>query len=205
MMVLLAAHQDTQSRTEISSYHTTYNTFNKIRFLIDQSQRLGFLLHGDSPCHAEWELLEKIHDSVQTEQGQFISLNIQDFGEATLPGVFLSALEYSQSERIFRINLPIILQNNPKTDSPFINRAILWQRLCDRILEDETRQRPTVLVLENIDCATRKTQHDAIRLIRFHANHRIPRTFLLTLHRDHVSFLEPELHDLVEESIEIDT
>jgi hypothetical protein len=177
--------------------------FNEIRKMVVRHERLGFLIHGDPPCNAEWNLLEKIHESVCVEKGQFISLNIQDFGEATLPGILCSALEYSQSARSFRINLPIILQNNPRTESPFINRAILWQRLCDRIIEDEDRQRSTILVLENLDQATSRTQHDAARLIRFHATHRIPRTFLVTLHRDNLPFLEPDLCDLVETQIEI--
>ncbi|MDR2754495.1 MAG: hypothetical protein LBC20_02200 [Planctomycetaceae bacterium] len=181
------------------------NLFNEIQSLTDQSKHLGFLLHNDSPCYAEWDFLEKIHEFVQEKNGQFISLDIQDFGEATLSGVFCSALEDSQSERTFRINLPMILKNNPKTDSPFINRAILWQRLCDRILEDETSQRPTILVLENFDYATPKMQHDTSRLIRFHITHQIPRTFILTLHQDRVPFLVQELRDLVDVSIEINT
>ncbi|MDR1271123.1 MAG: hypothetical protein LBK82_16545 [Planctomycetaceae bacterium] len=197
-MVLLVASQEV---TEVFDG----NTFNEIQSLTDHSKHLGFLLHNDSPCHAEWDFLEKIHESVQEENGQFISLDIQDFGEATLPGVFLSALEDSKSERAFRINLPMILKNNPKTDSPFINRAILWQRLCDRILEDETGQRSTILVLENFDYASPKMQHDTARLIRFHITHRIPRTFVLTLHQDRVPFLDRELRDLVEVTIEMDS
>jgi hypothetical protein len=195
-MVLLAASQE---MTKIFDR----NTFNKIQSLTDYSKHLGFLLHNESSCHAEWDFLEKIHESVQTKRGQFISLDIQDFGEATLPGVFLSALEYSQSERTFRINLPMILKNNPKTDSPFINRAILWQRLCDRILEDETGKRSTILVLENFDDASPKMQHDTARLIRFHITHRIPRTFILTLHHDRVPFLDKELRDLAEVFVEM--
>jgi hypothetical protein len=197
-MVLLAAPQEI---TEIFNR----NTFHDIQSLTDQSKHLGFLLHSNLPCHAEWDFLEKIHESVQAENGQFISLDIQDFGEATLPGVFCSALEDAQSERTFRINLPMILKNNPKTDSPFINRAILWQRLCDRILKDEAGQRPTILVLENFDYASPKMQHDTARLIRFHITHRIPRTFLLTLHHDRVPFLNRELYDLADLSIEIET
>jgi hypothetical protein len=180
------------------------NMFNEIRSLTDQSKHLGFLLHHDSPCYAEWDFLEKVHEFVQKQNGQFISLDIQDFGEATLPGVFCSALEDSQSERTFRINLPMILKNNPKTDSPFINRAILWQRLCDRVLEDENRKRPTILVLENFDYATQKIQHDTSRLIRFHITHQIPRIFILTLHCNRVHFLAGELRDLVDVSIEMD-
>ncbi|MDR2116918.1 MAG: hypothetical protein LBP87_11120 [Planctomycetaceae bacterium] len=196
MTLLVASHEI----TGISNR----NMFNEIQSLTNQSKHLGFLIHNNSPCHAEWDFLEKIHEFVQEKNGQFISLDIQDFGEATLPGVFCSALEDSQFERTFRINLPMILKNNPKTDSPFINRAILWQRLCDRILEDETRERPTILVLENFDYATPKMQHDTSRLIRFHLNHQIPRTFILTLHRNHVPFLDHELHELAEMSIEID-
>jgi hypothetical protein len=195
-MALLVASQ------EITEFFND-DPFNEIQSLIENSKHLGLFLHGDSPCLAEWDFLEKIHKAVQAENGQFISLDIQDFGEATLPGVFLSALEDSQSERTFRINLPMILQNNPKTDSPFINRAILWQRLCDRILEDEAGERPTILVLENIDDASPKMQHDTARLIRFHITHRIPRTFILTLHRDRVPYLDKDLRDLSEESFEL--
>jgi hypothetical protein len=197
MMALLVASQET------TEFFNSGDTFNEIPSFTDNSKHLGLLLHSDLPCIAEWDFLEEIHRSVQVENGQFISLDVQDFGEATLPGVFLSALEDSQSERTFRINLPMILQNNPKTDSPFINRAILWQRLCDRILEDEAGKRPTVLVLENIDYASSKMQHDTARLIRFHITHRIPRTFILTLHRDRIPFLDKELRDLSEESIEV--
>jgi hypothetical protein len=197
MMALLVASQET---TEFFNDDTF--TFSEIQSLTDNSKHLGLLLHGDLPCHAEWDFLEKIHKSVQAENGQFISLDIQDFGEATLPGVFLSALEDSQSERTFRINLPMILQNNPKTDSPFINRAILWQRLCDRILEDESVKRPTVLVLENIDYASPKMQHDTARLIQFHITHRISRTFILTLHRDRLASLDQGLRNLSEEFID---
>jgi hypothetical protein len=197
MMALLVASQKTME------VFNNDNTFNEIQSLTNDSKHLELLLHDELPCPAEWNFLEKIHQAVQLENGQFISLDIQDFGEATLPGVFLSALEHSQSNQAFRINLPMILQNNPKTDSPFINRAILWQRLCDRILEDETGKRPTVLVLENIDYASPKMQHDTTRLIRFHITHQIPRTFILTLHRDHIPFLDKELRDLSEESIEV--
>jgi hypothetical protein len=197
MMALLATSQEIQEITEFFNGDTfNSDTFNEIQSLTDNSKHLGLLLHNELPCTAEWDFLEKIHRAVQMENGQFISLDVQDFGEATLPGVFLSALEDSQSERTFRINLPMILQNNPKTDSPFINRAILWQRLCDRILEDEAGKRPTILVLENIDYASPKMQHDTARLIRFHITHRIPRTFILTLHRDRVPFLDKELRDL---------
>ncbi|MDR0705931.1 MAG: hypothetical protein LBF88_13245 [Planctomycetaceae bacterium] len=195
-MTLLAVSQ------EITEFFNG-DTFSKIQSLTNNSKLLGLLLHSDLPCTAEWDFLEDIHKSIQAKNGQFISLDVQDFGEATLPGVFLSALEDSQSERTFRINLPMILQNNPKTDSPFINRAILWQRLCDRILEDEAGQRPTILVLENIDYASPKMQHDAARMIRFHITHHIPRTFILTLHRNHIPFLDKELRDLSEEFIEV--
>ncbi|MDR3196517.1 MAG: hypothetical protein LBU34_01505 [Planctomycetaceae bacterium] len=197
MALLVASQEITES--------FNCNMFREIQSLTDQSRHLGFLLHNNSPCHAEWDLLEQIQEFVLEENGQFISLDIRDFGEATLPSVFYSALENSQSEKTFRINLPRILKNNPKTDSPFINRAILWQRLCDRILEDVTGQRRTILVLENFDCAAPKMQHDTSRLIRFHLRHQIPRTFLLTLHCDRVPFLDRELRDLAEVSILADS
>jgi hypothetical protein len=167
-------------------------------------KRLTLVSHDDPPHHAEWEFLEKLRESLCASGGQFISLNVQDFGEATLPGILCSALESSQTTQYFRINLPIILQNNPNTESPFINRAILWQRLCNRIIKDEDGLRPTILVLENIDQATRKTQHDTARLIRFHLTHRIHRNFLLTLHRNNVSLLESELGQLMTDTLDVD-
>lgn len=169
---------------------------DKIRFLIEQRKRFGLLLENEQS--RSWNIIEAVREGVRAEQGQFLSLCVPELCEASLSGLVYAALADAREGRTFRINLPMILQNNPKTDSPFINRAILWQRLCDGIIEDEDSDCPTVLVFEQFDQADRVIQHDLARLIHFHATHRIRRTFLVTLHRDSLPLLEPELRKLVD-------
>ncbi len=174
---------------------------DKIRFLIEQRKRFGLLI--EDAASDSWNIIETVRENVQAEQGQFLSLSAPEFGEASLSGLLYAALKDTREGREFRINLPMILQNNPKTDSPFINRAILWQRLCDGIIEDENSARPTALVLEQFDLAGHTPQHDLARLIRFHAKHHIRRTFLVTIRRESLPMLTPELRELVD--LEINT
>lgn len=174
---------------------------SKIRFLVEQQKRFGLLLTDTAAPHA---VMDALREDMNGRQGQFLTLDAPAFGEASLSSLVYAALGDLREGRAFRINLPMILQNNPNTDSPFINRAILWQRLCDAVIEDEQPTRPTLLVLEGLDRANRAAQHDLARLIRFHVTHRIHRTFLATLHRDSLSRLSPELRELVDLEIEIE-
>ncbi len=189
-----------------------HEAVDKTQSLIEQRKRLGVLFEGTSSD--SWRVIETLREHVQAEQGQFLSLRLPEFGseegEASLPGLLYAALRDAREDREFRINLPMILRHNPRntpqnsqqhhvlTDLPFISRAILWQRLCDGLIEDEDSNRPTVLVLERFDQASHTAQHDLARLIRFHANHRIRRTFLLTMPWDFLPMLSPELRELVD-------
>lgn len=184
-MVLLQSYQDI-TNPDIQK------AFDGLRSHLDRQSRLGLLLYDKENAKSFWELQEHLARSIPKEQGQFISLNIEDMQEVSLPNLFRAALEDWRDGVPFRINLPIILRNNPKTDSPFINRAILWQRLCDRLIEDEDPDRPTLLILDNFDQGNPQTCHELNRLIRFHSFHRIRRTFVLAMPKEEAVRIAPE-------------
>lgn len=128
--------------------------------------------------------------------GQFISLNLTEPLTESFPEMFYAALKNTRWQQSLQFSLPVILQHNPHVASPFINRAILWQRLCDLLIIDDAPYRETVLVLENVDQASLATQHEIARLIRFHEIHSICRTFVLTLNRHSHGQIIPELRDI---------
>jgi hypothetical protein len=160
----------------------------------DNSERIRLLHHEES-----WEALENLRDNVMDDEGQFISLNVAEPLTESLPEMFYAALQNTRWEESLQFSLPVILQNNPRVTSPFINRAILWQRLCDLLIIDDTPYRETVLVLENVDQASPVTQHEIARLIRFHELHSIRRTFVLTLNNYSHQQIIPELQDIFDQ------
>ena len=161
----------------------------------DDSKRIRLLHHEES-----WEVLENLRENVMDNEGQFISLNLAEPLTKPLPEMFYAALQNTCWEQSLQFSLPVMLQNNPRVTSPFINRAILWQRLCDLLIIDDTSYRETVLVLENVDQASSATQHEIARLIRFHEIHTIRRTFVLTLNRHSHKQIIPELQDIFDQN-----
>lgn len=170
---------------------------------VRQGQRLGILLFNDTTVQEIGEHLNSAQKTIRSENGQEISFDIEKTGDATLPALLGAALDERRRERPFRIDLPVFPDGPSKNHSPFIARAILWQRLCDRLIEDEEPSRPTVLVLEHFDFADAKMRHDLTRMIRFHQFHRVRRSFLLTMPRDRVDSLDSELLDFVEGRFEL--
>ena len=155
------------------------------------TERIMLLHHEESQ-----ETLESLRENVMDNEGQFISLNLTEPMAASLPEMLYSALKNTCWDQALQFSLPVILQHNPHVASPFINRAILWQRLCDLLIIDDAPYRETVLVLENVDLTSQTTQHEIARLIRFHEMHSLHRSFVFTLNRySHVQVI-PELWDI---------
>jgi len=146
-----------------------------------QSKRIGLLTHDEESGAEFWNALEDLRENVLDRDGQYISLDVANPLAETLPEMFYAALKNACWERSLSFSLPVILQHNPRVASPFLNQAILWQRLCDLIIVDDEPRRKTVMVLENIDQASPAVQHEIARLIRFHTTHGIHRTFVFTL------------------------
>ncbi|MDR2762171.1 MAG: hypothetical protein LBB88_06170 [Planctomycetaceae bacterium] len=143
--------------------------------------------------------IESIRQFVVADSGQFIQIDANDLIGSTLSKRLHSIMTEVLANRPYRIQLPIILQHNPHTASPFIDRAIAWQRLCDLILEDDMPQRPTALVIENIEIADHNIQHELARLIRMHKNNRINRIFFVTINNNaYLEQLLPELRELAQ-------
>ena len=159
------------------------------------SERIRLLYHEEQSEGEYWDIRENVHDS----EGQFIDLDLAEPLTESLSAMLYAALKNVRWERSLQFSLPVILQHNPYVASPFINRAILWQRLCDLLLMDDTPCRETVLVLKNVDQASLATQHEIARLIRFHETHSIHRTFVMTLSRHSDHFIAPELQDIFDE------
>jgi hypothetical protein len=142
--------------------------------------------------------VESIREFVISGSGQYIHINANDLVGGTLSRRLYSIMVEVLGNRQYRIQLPVTLQQHkPHTTSPFIDRAIVWQRLCDLILEDDTPQRLSVMVIDNIEDADQNTQHELARLIRLHKNNGINRLFFLTLNGDNADKLLPELRELV--------
>ena len=162
------------------------------------SERIRLLYHDELSGGECWETLEDIREMTLDDEGQFISLDLTELQTESLPAEFYAALKNARWEQSLPFSLPSILRQNSHTTSPFINRAILWQRLCDLLIMDGESDRSTVLVLENVDQASPATQHEIARLIRFHETYSIRRTFIFTL--DHYSHgrIIPELRNLFE-------
>ena len=163
------------------------------------SERVRLLYHDESIGEECWETLEDLRENTLESEGQFISLDLTEPMAEPLPEMLYGHLKTARWEPALQFSLPVILQHNPHAVSPFINRAILWQRLCDLLLVDDTPYRETVLVLENIDLASSAAQHDIAQLIRFHELHSIHRTFVMTLDRYSYDKIIPELRNVLDE------
>jgi len=159
-----------------------------------KSERI-VLLHEES-----WEVLENIRENVTDNDGQFIALNVAEPIAESLPEMLYAALKNTCWDRSLQFSLPVIIQHNPHAASPFIHRAILWQRLCDLLILDDTPSRETVLVLENVDQASQATQHEIARLIRFHETHSVHRSFVFTLNRSSHEQIIPELREIFDKN-----
>ena len=161
------------------------------------SEGIELLYHDEFSGDACWERLEDIRENVLESDGQFISLDLGEPPSKSLPEMLYVALKNARWERTLQFSLPIILQHNPHAGSLFINRAILWQRLCDLLILDDEPCRETVLVLENIDQTSPKMQHEIARLIRFHKTHALHRTFVFTLNYYSHDQIIPELQNVL--------
>ena len=149
--------------------------------LTGTTKRIGVIYHDDSEY---WDSVEDLRENVLDNDGQYISLDLAETME-TLPSVslaemFYTALKNVRWEQSLSFSLPDVLRHNPRVASPFINRAILWHRLCDLLILDDDPRRETVLVLENVDQASPAIKNEIARLIRFHEAHSLNRRFIFT-------------------------
>jgi hypothetical protein len=161
------------------------------------SKRVGLLCHDEESGKEFWNTLEDMRESILDHEGQFISLDLAEPSTETFLEKFYAALKNTCLERSLQFTLPIILQHNPHIATPFLNHAILWQRLCDLMIVDDDPNRETLLVLENADHASPVVQHEIARLIRFHTAHSIHRTFVFTLNRHSHEQITPELREIL--------
>ncbi|MGL4593166.1 MAG: hypothetical protein ACRCUY_00390 [Thermoguttaceae bacterium] len=159
------------------------------------------LIHDDTNFESLWEVCHSLHTICAEQNGQFISLNSLDITDRSLCESILDSLNRINPHKSHRIEIPIISEESANEDRPFIRRAICWQQLCDRLVEDEDCARPTLIVFEQADQLNGRQQHDLARLIRFHRIHAIRRTFVITLHRDQTHCLSSELRELIEETL----
>ena len=158
-----------------------------------KSKRIGLLYHNEESGTEFWDALEDLREHVLDRDGQYISLDLAGPLTETFPEMFYAALKNARWERSLSFSLPVILQHNPRVASPFLNQAILWQRLCDLVLVDDESSRQAVMLLENVDQASPAVQHDLARSIRFHKAHGIHRTFVFTLEYHSTGQIIPEL------------
>ena len=164
------------------------------RALESRSEKAVILYRDDSSYE---DTLENIRENIANNEGQFISLDLAEPLTESLSEIFHAALNNVRWDQSLQFSLPTILQHNPRVASPFINRAILWQRLCDLLIIDDAPYRATVLVLENIDLASPGIQREVVRLIQFHETHSICRTFIFTLNRYSRGQIISELRDII--------
>ena len=167
--------------------------FGEKRAIHWQSRRIGLLYHDEQSGAEFWDTLEDLRESALDCDGQFFSLDLTEPLAETFPEMFYAALKNARWEGSLQFSLPVILQHNPRVASPFLNQAILWQRLCDLIIIDDESSRKTMMVLENVDQASPAVQHEVARLIRFHTAHGIHRTFVFTLDYHSGGQIIPEL------------
>ena len=146
-----------------------------------QSEQIGLLYYDEQSGEEFWDALEDLRENVLENEGQFISLDLVEPETGSLSEMFYDALKSARWDSSLQISLPVILQHNSRLASPFLNQAILWQRLCDLIILDDDQDRETVLVLENINQTSPEVQHEIARLVRFHQGRSIRRTFVFTL------------------------
>jgi len=176
---------------------TIQTSISHNRAIRRQPERIELLYRDEQSDYEFWETLENLRESVLASKGQFISLDLAEPQTEPLLETFYVALNNASEKQSVPFSLPVILQHNPRSASPFINRAILWQRLCDLLILDDEPYRDTVLVLENADQASPAVQHDIARLIRFHEVHSIRRTFVFTLNRETHGQMTAELRNVL--------
>jgi len=168
----------------------------QLAFFVRQGKRLGLLSLGDRDF-GDYDRQNEVFENLQAELtdggGQCLLLDLAGFMERSFAETLLGELEAAGTGCRRRIDL--LLNRVP---SPFIDRAIAWQRLCDHLIDDENPRRSTALVIENVDQANEQIRCDVERLIRFHITHNIRRTFLLTLSDDDTKTLPGSLLRLVE-------
>ena len=160
-----------------------------VLFFVRQGKRLGLLQEESGDCFEKSNFREGLRGELADCGGQYLSLDLSRLEKNNFAESLLTELESVRNVYSRRFSLPL-------SPSPFIHRAIVWQRLCDRLIEDEEPQRPTLLVIENFDHADERTRCDVERLIRFHITHNIRRTFLMTLQDEDA--LRPSLRRLVD-------
>ncbi len=192
-MILLHSQQD------VVSYDFT-QVVDEIRHFVFQGKRLGLLVGKEVKADL-WGRCSEILG----EGGQY--LNLSPDGESRDASSLMEALigvldRPARSPRPFQIHLPV-LHDPSRIASPFLNRAILWQRLCDRLIEGDETRRPSLLFLENFDPSNATIQHDLARILRFHQTHRIRRSFLLSLSKDQLDLLSPEIRELIEFQLDL--
>jgi hypothetical protein len=175
-----------------SKVHRSRNDVSgKLDSLVRQGKRLG-VLGADGG-----DFLEDFREELTDDGGQYVAVDLSLIEEKSFVESLLTALKSVRSSRHRPTNLPL-----PSSSSPFIHRAITWQRLCDHLIEEEEPHRPTLLVVKNFDQADERTRCDLERLIRFHDTHNIRRTFLLTLQNEDADTLRPSLQRLIDLQIE---
>ena len=158
-----------------------------------QSNIIGLLYYNGQ----QEDVLVNIQESILDHGGQFLAFSIAEPLTETFPEMFNAVLQNACGDRSMQISLPVILQHNPHIASPFLNRAILWQQICELIIADDDPCRKTVIVLENVDQASPVVQRDLARLIRFHTVNFIHRTFIFTLDRHSREQIIPELQEIL--------
>lgn len=175
----------------------------KINFLIRQNRRLGLILFDEDRLEDKSQLLDACCRDVIAEAGQVLSFSGDDFESDLLPKRFLAALD-TPAKQAFRLLLNRCRSiESVSAQSPFCDIAVLWQRLFDYLIEDEMPRRQTLCVIDRLDHAGTNAHNALTRLIRFHQTNRVPRTFLLTVSKQNIDWIPPNLHDLVELTIEL--
>ena len=158
-----------------------------------QSERIGVLYNDGLSGGEAWNTLEDLREEVLEQNGQFISLDLAEPLTETFSEMFYTALKNTHWNRSLQFSLPVILRHNPRIATPFLNHAILWQRLCDFVIVDDEPSRKAVLMLENVDQASPAVQHEIARQIRFHTVHSIHRNFVFMLDCPSCEQIIPEL------------
>ncbi|MDR2346149.1 MAG: hypothetical protein LBE18_08800 [Planctomycetaceae bacterium] len=200
MSITIQENNQADCRQNDVSATEYYNIKNITDWILANSGQLRIVVSDNNSelIRLIYRFIESVRRTVIADNGQYIHIDSHDLIGGSLSKRLHSILVEILANRPYRIQLPIILQHNPHSASPFIDRAIIWQRLCDLILEDDVPQRPTVLFIENLEIADHNIQHELARLIRLHKNNKINRTFLATITNNNIEQLLPELQELIQ-------
>lgn len=185
-------------------YETRYSAHQdqELTRFIDHRATVSLISLNEGDDTEEYEFLENLRQAVSSQEGQVVDCHADSFRETSFQSRMWSIFESLCAQRPFRIELPIILSHNPRVKSPFINRALIWQKLCDLILEDDDPTRPTIMIFDRVDLMEPKDQHDLARLIRFHKTHQVHRTFVITAKSDNIDDLGIELEELIDQRLD---